>query len=63
MERQVETPDLHPAVVIYLPLDAALLVRLSLAVERGSWTGQAACHFPAANSGRELRALIASLLL
>ena len=55
------TPD--NAVVTFLPLDAVLLVRDSFAVERGFSTEQAACHFPVADSGREVRALIESLLL
>jgi hypothetical protein len=46
-----------------LPLDAVLSVWLSFAVERGFLTDRAACHFPIADSGREVRALIKSLLL
>ncbi len=63
MDRHVETPDLQEALVTFLPPDAGVLVRQLLTVERGFSTEQAACHFPAADSGREVRALIESLLL
>jgi len=63
MDQHVSLPTLDSAIVTLLPLDAVLLVRGSFAVERGFSTEQAACHFPVADSGREVRALIESLLL
>jgi hypothetical protein len=43
--------------------DAALLIGEPLAGERVSLAELASCHFPAAESGRAVRALMASLLL
>jgi hypothetical protein len=56
-------PDLHQTVVTYLSLADASLGRQTLTFERRFSSDLAGCHFPAVNSGRELRALIASLLL
>ena len=63
MDRHVAPPNPDYEIVTFLPLDAVLLVRVAFAVERGFITEQAACHFPSADSGRAVRALIASLLL
>jgi hypothetical protein len=63
MDRHVATPGLDYEIVTFLPPDAALRNREAFAVKRGFSTEQAACHFPAADSGRAVRALIASLLL
>lgn len=61
--QHVLPPSPDNAVVTFLPLEAVLLVQASSAVERGLLTDQAACHFPIADSGREVRALIESLLV
>ena len=63
MDQHVEMPNLDQAVVTFLSLDATLLIQGPFAIERGSLSETAACHFPAADSGREVRALIESLLL
>jgi len=63
MDRHVEMPNPEQAAVTFLPLDAALLVAEPFAIERGFPTQRAACHFPTADSGREVRTLIESLLL
>ncbi len=63
MDRHVQLPNVDHAVVTVLPLDAVLLIHEPIAVERGFLAERAACHFPIADSGRELRALIASLLV
>ena len=63
MDRHIAPPNPDYEIVTFLPLDAVLLVRVAFAVERGFITEQAACHFPSADSGRAVRALIASLLL
>jgi hypothetical protein len=46
-----------------LPVDTTLLVRESFVVEPGCISERAACHFPAVDFGRAVRALIESLLL
>jgi hypothetical protein len=63
MDRHVAPPSFGCEVVTFLPLDAGLPVRGAFAVDRGLSSEQAACHFPNADSGRAVRALIASLLL
>ena len=63
MDRHVTPPNPDYEIVTFLPLDAAFLAREAFAIERGFSTEQAACHFPAAYSGRAVRVLIASLLL
>jgi hypothetical protein len=63
MDRHIEmfTPD-H-AVVVCLPSGALVLAAEPFGQDDQLVTQRAACHFPAAESGREVRALIASLLL
>jgi hypothetical protein len=63
MDRSIEMPGPDQAVVTYLPLDAAVLAREASGLDAGFSTERAACHFSAVESGREVRALIASLLL
>jgi hypothetical protein len=63
MDRHVAPPNPDSQIVTFVRLDTVLLVRGAVAVERGFFTQQAACHFAAAQSGRAVRALIASLLL
>jgi hypothetical protein len=63
MDRHIEMPDLGHAVVTCLAPDAMVLVGEPFGLDNGFSTERAACHFPAAESGREVRALIASLLL
>jgi hypothetical protein len=47
----------------YLPPDDVILAAERFARDDGASIERAACHFPAADSGRAVRALIASLLL
>jgi hypothetical protein len=63
VNQHVEMPNLDEAVVAYLSLDSLLPAPQPFAIERSSLSDLAACHFPAADSGREVRALIESLLL
>jgi hypothetical protein len=63
MARHVEMPNPDHAVVTCLPPDTMVLVGEPFGLDGGSSTERAACHFPAAESGSEVRALIASLLL
>jgi hypothetical protein len=63
VDRQVVSPDPGHAVVTFLPLDAIPQRGEPFTIERGFPTERVSCHFPAADSGREVRALIASLLL
>lgn len=63
MDRHVEMPNPDHAVVTCLPLDAMVLVGEPFGLDDGFATERAACHFPTAQSGREVRALIESLLL
>jgi hypothetical protein len=63
MERPAAPPILDCAIAAFLPLDAAILIREAAGGERGPITVKAACHFASVNSGRAVRALIASLLL
>ena len=63
MDRHVEMPNPDHAVVTSLPPDAMVLVGEPFHLDNGFSTERTACHFPAAESGREVRALIASLLL
>ncbi len=63
MDQHVEMPNPEQAVVTFLSLDAMFLIQEPFAIKRGSLSETAACHFPATDSGREVRALIESLLL
>lgn len=63
MDRPAALPNPDAGIVSLLPLDGMLLAGESFFVEDRLLTGQAACHFPSADSGREVRALIESLLL
>jgi hypothetical protein len=63
MDRHVEMPNPDQAIVTCLPPDAMVLVGKSFGLDDGFATERAARHFPAAKSGRAVRALIASLLL
>ena len=56
-------PNFDCEIMALLPLDVMLLVPGAFSIERGFSTEQAACHFPGAESGRAVRALIESLLL
>ena len=62
-DRHVAPPDPDAGIAAFLPLDAPFVGWEPFAIERGVFTERAASHFPTANSGREVRALIASLLL
>jgi hypothetical protein len=63
MDRHVEMPNPdHVVVTCLLPVTMGLAAE-PFNLDGPFATGQAACHFPAAESGREVRALIASLLL
>lgn len=63
MDRPAALPNPDAGIVSLLPLDGMLLSGESFFVEDRLLTGQAACHFPSVDSGREVRALIESLLL
>jgi hypothetical protein len=63
MDRHVETPHPDHAVVACLAPEAVVRLGEPLGLENGFSTERAACHFPAAESGKEVRVLIASLLL
>jgi len=63
MDRPAELPSPDVGIVSLLPLAAMLLAGESFSTEDRHFAGQAACHFPSADSGREVRALIESLLL
>lgn len=63
MDRPAALPSPDAGIVSLLPLDGMLLASGSFIAEDRLLTGQAACHFPSADSGREVRALIESLLL
>ena len=63
VERHVEMPNPDDAAATCLPSDAMLLLGTPIGRNDGFSTERAACHFPAAESGRAVRALIASLLL
>jgi hypothetical protein len=63
MERHVAPPNPDCQFVTFLPLDAMHVVQGAVAIERDFFAEQAACHFPAVDSGRAVRALIGSLLL
>jgi hypothetical protein len=63
MDRQVESPDPGLCIVTSaVPAPAPLMVA-SLGPDHASSASGTAWHFPAVESGRELRALIASFLL
>jgi hypothetical protein len=63
MDRHVVAPDPGLAVVTFLLPDAVSQRGEPLTMDRGFPTERVSCHFPAADSGRGVRALIASLLL
>jgi hypothetical protein len=63
MDRQVSLPNPGHEVVTFLPLDAAGPLGESFIADEGFLSRPTACHFPAATSGRILRALIESFLL
>jgi len=63
MDRPAVVPSPDPGIVSLMPSAAVLLAGESLFAEDRHFTGQAACHFPSADSGRQVRALIESLLL
>jgi hypothetical protein len=63
IDRHAEMPNPHQVVATYLQLDAAAPTDETSGRDDHLSTIGAACHFPAAESGRELRALIASFLL
>ncbi len=56
-------PSPDAGIVSLLPLDRMLLASQSFSALDRLLTGQAACHFLCADSGRQVRALIESLLL
>jgi hypothetical protein len=63
MDRHTVSPDLGHEAVSYMASDAAVLIGDPLAIEPGPFDESVSCHFPAAESGRAVRALISSLLL
>jgi hypothetical protein len=63
MDRHVVLPDPGQQVLGLVPPDALLLVLEPWTAERGLFTERVSCHFPTADCGRAVRALIASLLL
>ncbi|OHB82633.1 MAG: hypothetical protein A2V98_22040 [Planctomycetes bacterium RBG_16_64_12] len=63
MDRPAALPSPDVGIVSLLPLDGMLCAGESFFTEDRLLTGQAACHFASADSGREVRALIESLLL
>jgi hypothetical protein len=63
MDRHVVAPDPGHEFVGFVPLDTGLLAQGPVADEGGLTTQRASCHFPSADSGRAVRALIVSLLL
>lgn len=63
MDRPAELPNPDAGIVSLLPLDGMLLAGESFFVEDRQLADQVACHFPSADSGREVRALIESFLL
>jgi hypothetical protein len=63
MIRHAEMPGPDHALATCPAPDAMLLDATQLALRNDFSDKRAACHFPAAESGREVRALIASLLL
>jgi hypothetical protein len=62
-DRPVAPPDPDAGIAAFLPSDVLFAGCEPPAFERGLCTELAASHFPTANSGREVRALIASFLL
>jgi len=62
-DRPAALPNPDDGFVSLLPPDGMLLTGESFCAEARLLAGQRACHFPLADSGREVRALIASLLL
>jgi hypothetical protein len=63
MDRHVDVPNPEQTLVTFLQEEAGTQAWASPAVELGTPATRSACHFPAADSGREVRALIASLLI
>lgn len=63
MDRPAALPSPDAGIVSLVPLDGMVLVGEPFFGEDCLLAGQAACHFPSADSGREVRALIESLLL
>ena len=63
LDRPTAPPSPDSGIVGLLPLGGMLLLAASSFVGDRLLTGQAACHFASAASGREVRALIESLLL
>lgn len=63
VERPASPANPDHLLMTLLPRDALLNVRPSFSFERGLPTEPAARHFPAAHSGREVRAFMESLLL
>lgn len=63
MDARAALPSPDDGIVSLLPLDGMLFAGESFFVEDRLLAGQAACHFPSVDSGREVRALIESLLL
>ena len=63
LDRPVAAPHPGHEILGLVPRDAVLMVRDLVETPRGVSTERTACHFPAAESGRAVRALIASLLL
>jgi hypothetical protein len=63
IERHVAPPQPDCEIETLLPHDVVLAIGDAAAGERSCAAEPAACHFAAADSGRAVRALIASLLL
>jgi len=63
MDRHAEMPDPDQVTATSFSPDSIVLARNSIGLDYGFSAERAACHFPAAESGREVRALIESFLL
>jgi len=63
MDRDVEAPDPDHAPVTFRLVDPGTLCRDSASAAQNVATDQIRAHFTGAVSGRELRALLASLLI
>jgi hypothetical protein len=63
MDRPTAPPMPNAGIVSLLPPEGMLPAGEWFFAADGLLPGQAACHFPAAESGREVRALVASFLL
>jgi hypothetical protein len=63
MDRHVVMPDANHEIITSIVLDDIHLAPQPLAFGCNFFTDHIACHFPVAESGKEVRALIASFLI